>query len=182
MPIEGKTGNEGIVHANQKTLANLCQTLYTKRFSSEETDMGVWLKSPTDNKTKIYLSGALARLDFDQEDTNFFLELAVKPHDDGKLENVQIAKAVEANKDKKMPAVSARTVTCFHGTKPRSNIAAFYRRLSSTQIMLIGYGEHIGKDNLNYRVQWADGSTSTIYLKLKAKNGVEIMPYPKRLA
>ncbi len=149
--------------------------------------MSNWVKSPNDNKIKVYLSGALARLQFDQEDINFFLEIAVKLHDDGKLDNVVISKAVQAykdpqNRDRDRPAVAATALTCFHATKPRANIAVFYRRLSKTQAIIIGYGNHIGNDNLNYKVQWADGSNSSIYLKAKAKEATSFLPYPKNLA
>jgi hypothetical protein len=144
--------------------------------------MGEWLKKPDNLNVKVYLSGNMARLDFDDKDKNFFFELAVKSQDDGKLDNVLISKAVAANKERKQAGSPARALTCFHETKPSINIAVFYRRLSSTQIVLIGYGNHIGTDNLNYSVQWADGSTTSIYLKAKVKEAESFLQYPKRIA
>lgn len=131
--------------------------------------MARWLKGY--DGEKILLSGVLSKVVFDKQETNFLIKLATDD-DDGLIQNIAVGVAVRN--------VPARRVTCFHRTIPHTNYTAFYRRLSSKQIMLIGSGNHEGRGNKKYSVLWADGSNSTIDLD-KTSNGAEFLPTPKRL-
>ncbi len=129
-----------------------------------------WLKGA--NSEKVLLSGVLQNRVFDDQELAFLIKLATKTTDDGKIENVKIGVGVG-----KIPA---RTVTCMHCTIPRTNFTAFYRRLGSTSILLIGVGEHKGTTNTKYKVDWADGSEVEINLKEKS-TGADFLSDPKRL-
>lgn len=61
-----------------------------------------------------------------------------------------------------------KRLTCLHRTRPRANFSVFYRRIDGTHIKVIGYGKHSGTTDKKYKVDWADGSTSTIDLDKKA--------------
>lgn len=129
-----------------------------------------WLKGR--GGEKILLSGVLQNRVFDDQEQAFLIKLATTAADDGLIKNVKIGVAVGQT--------PARTITCFHTTIPRTNFTAFYRRLSRSQILLIGVGEHKGATNTKYQVDWADGSAVEINLKEKS-TGADFLSDPKRL-
>ena len=50
-----------------------------------------------------------------------------------------------------------------HQTTPRVNFSIWYIRLvSGVSIQVYGIGEHVGKDNSKYKIQWHDGSNKTV--------------------
>ncbi|VTR96869.1 Uncharacterized protein OS=Thalassospira permensis NBRC 106175 GN=SMB34_12540 PE=4 SV=1 [Gemmata massiliana] len=142
--------------------------------------MSNWLKGP--NGERVYLAGTLVKRDFDTQEKEFLLKLALTPKDDGMIKNIKIGEDVAPNKEKNIPATKAKALTCFHQTIPRANFTAFYRRLNSTEIILIGEGEHT-TDNQHYEVDWADGTKTSIFLKKKATTGAdEYLATPKQLS
>jgi hypothetical protein len=137
--------------------------------------MARWLKGPKDEK--ILLSGVLAKRVFSAQEEQFLIKLA-SAQDEDRIQNIAVGVAVAPRPG--AAATPARTVTCFHCTIPRTNFTAFYRRLSTFQIVLIGVGEHRGTTNKKYAVDWADGSSVAIDLD-KTGTGADFLSEPKRL-
>lgn len=140
-----------------------------------------WMKR---GNARVYLAGKLTTFDYDTHETTFLFDLALKHKDDGMIKNIALGKAIEVidKESGKKNLVLAPTITCYHDTIPRTNYTAFYRRLNKTEIILIGSGSHIGKDNKHYFVQWADGSeTSDLFLDDQKKVSNELIKDPKRL-
>lgn len=123
-----------------------------------------WLAQ--NRNSEVVLSGVLARRDnaVAQQDWLWVKSTASEPSRDDLLSNITVGQGE-----------SRRRVTCHHATQPRNNFTVFYRRLTDTQIVVIGYGNHVGNDNKKYRVDWADGSTSTIDVRQTNKTSPEHM-------
>jgi hypothetical protein len=130
--------------------------------------MSNWLKG--DGPARAYLAGVLVNLKFTDQEKAFILKLATDT-DDGLIQNVKVGVGVD-NKP-------APTITCYHQTIPRTNYTAFYRRLNSHDIILIGSGNHTSS-NTKYFVQWADGASGNLDLK-QIGTGADLIANPKAL-
>jgi hypothetical protein len=130
--------------------------------------MSNWLKG--DGAARAYMAGVLVTLVFSAQEKAFLLKIA-SDQDDGLIQNVKVGQGVGNN--------PAPTITCFHQTIPRTNYTAFYRRLNSHDIILIGSGNHTSS-NTKYFVQWADGTTGSLDLK-QIGTGADLLAAPKTL-
>jgi len=130
--------------------------------------MSNWLKG--EGEARVYLAGVLVKLTFTDQEKAFLLKLATDD-DKGGIQNIKVGAGVDG--------AAAPAVTCFHRTIPRTNYAAFYRRLNKHDIILIGSGSHTSS-NTKYAVQWANGSSANIDLD-KTSTGVDFLAAPKTL-
>jgi hypothetical protein len=127
---------------------------------------------------KVILDGVLVNHAVAQINWTFVLSLVDGKGDASEIVEVAIGHGVpqqgkKGSKDYR-PAVPARSLTCWHCTQRGQNFAVFYRRISDSQIRVIGYGAHTDS-NTRYKVDWSDGSTSRIDLNVHSKSGAAFL-------
>ena len=131
--------------------------------------MSNWLKG--DGSARVYLAGVLVKLVFSPQEKKYLLKLALDD-DDGLIQNIKVGNGVDGK--------PAPTISCFHGTIKKTNYSAFYRRLNSHDIILIGSGNHTSS-NTKYFVQWADGTVSANFDLKQIGAGPDLLAAPKTL-
>ena len=131
--------------------------------------MSNWLTG--DGTARAYLAGILVNLVFSEQEKVFILKLALD-NDDGLIKNVKISDGVDGK--------PGATMTCFHSTIKKTNYSAFYRRLNSHDIILVGSGNHTSS-NTKYFVQWADGTVSANFNLGQIGTGADLLAAPKTL-